>query len=335
VRSSVLKIEYLILPEYVLAEKLNLKDQYDSQVKMLNDLGLLNADINREGREDNYSIVGVDGKKYPLPSYDDIMARFRDPEKRAFLEEKFEQGFTKLLLVPFALKLSSIINSYKEELIKIKKSGDLRRSDGRRLGISMDEPVSIALGFDVVDDVSDGSDIMIRGDMEYKVKNYEGATRELRGGKSKKELLKNSRNAWEICLIEDLPDLPKTGNGLTKGGRKQIESSPNNAPKQASYFFDLLQNNKQYQGESGQTPEAAFITWLAYLHERKIVIDDSFNNGSANWLVGTFHTCGINYGANQGVPLFFWDNERNRASVHCYGPKTFGSNHSVRTTVKI
>lgn len=139
--------------------------------------------------------------------------------------------------------------------------------------------------------------------MEYGVANYEGKTKEERGGKYKNELLKeNPDNAWQISLIEDLPDLPKEGGGKTIGNRKQLEAN-----KTPIDYFKLLQTQEQYQGEAGQTPESALITWLTYLQEKQTAIDSYKNQGKANWLVGN---C-----VSGCVPGFCWNRDFHQSSL--------------------
>ena len=53
-----------------------------------------------------------------MPSYQEIRDLIR--EKKDVLEKKAEQGFTKLLIVPFGMKLDDLVEKYKELLLKHK-----------------------------------------------------------------------------------------------------------------------------------------------------------------------------------------------------------------------
>jgi hypothetical protein len=120
--------------------------------------------------------------------------------------------------------------------------------------------------------------------MEYGVTYYDGQTKEARGGKYKSELLQeNPDHAWQITLIEDNPDLPAENQSQTVKGRKQLEA--NQSPEK---YLKLLQEDPQYRNEQGQTPESALVTWLTYLQEKRIAIDDWQGQGKANWLVGNY-----------------------------------------------
>src|SRR3989339_1323250 len=67
----------------------HLRKQYDSQVELLEEAGIL-----KEG-----AILGIDGHEYPVPTLEQIASRLF--ERRETLKTKHDQGFTKLLLVHF------------------------------------------------------------------------------------------------------------------------------------------------------------------------------------------------------------------------------------------
>jgi len=277
-----------------LAERLKLKEQYLAQVKVLYQSGILeNFPIDPEqGRLiPEMGIIGIDGKEYIMPSYEDILEKLKDPEKRKLIEQKADQGFTKLQLTPFALPLSVLIDRYKQTLLRINQESGLKATDGSKLELDENNPLSV--WEDLIQ--CDNHQTDPAKQMEYGVTNYNGQTKEERGGKYKSELLENPDNAWHISLVEDLPDLPAKGQGQTIAGRKQLEA--NKSPKQ--YLKDL-QTQEQYQGEIGQTPESALLTWLTYLTEKQTVIDDPYSGGQgkANWLVGQY--------LSGFVPLFYW-----------------------------
>jgi len=103
---------------------------------------------------------------------------------------------------------------------------------------------------------------------EYHVRNYEGKTKEQRGGRYKSELLDDPKNAWQILLLEDDPDLPAQGQGKAVGGRKRLE-----ADKSPKDYLKLMQEDPQYQNEQGLAPEADLALWLTYLQEKKMAVD--------------------------------------------------------------
>lgn len=98
--------EILISP---VERKLDVKHQYESQRRILE-----SADILQRLPSGEQGIRGA----YPMPSYQEIRDLIR--EKKDVLEKKAEQGFTKLLIVPFGMKLDDLVEKYKELLLKHK-----------------------------------------------------------------------------------------------------------------------------------------------------------------------------------------------------------------------
>ncbi|KKU33021.1 MAG: hypothetical protein UX45_C0012G0062 [Candidatus Uhrbacteria bacterium GW2011_GWF2_46_218] len=82
------KEDYTEALEYA-EEFYNLCEQYTFQVSLLKEVGIL-----KEG-----AILGIDGNTYPIPTLEQIAMRLF--ERRGELSTKHDQGFTKLLLVPY------------------------------------------------------------------------------------------------------------------------------------------------------------------------------------------------------------------------------------------
>lgn len=286
-----------------LAERLSLKDQWKAQVRVLYKSGILeNLPVNPEKNRftPELGIIGIDGQEYIMPSYEDILERLKDPEKRKLIETKADQGFTKLQLVPFAMPLTVLIQCYKEVLLKTHKESGIKATDGMMLELDTDNPLSV--WEDLVQ--CDNPDTPPNKQMEYGVITYDAPTKEARGGQYKSELLQNPDNAWHITLIEDSPNLPAENQGQIIAGRKQIEAN-----KTSKDYLKLLQTQEQYQGETGQTPEEALTTWLIYLQEKHTAIDDPYSGGQgkANWLVGQY--------LSGYVPDFGWDRDFRRPNL--------------------
>jgi hypothetical protein len=88
---------------------LNLREQYESQREILQRTGILEKLSSGE-----MGIKGIDGKEYAFPTYQEMTKRMR--ENKEMLKTKIEQGFIKLLIVPFGMKLDDLIEKYKEVL---------------------------------------------------------------------------------------------------------------------------------------------------------------------------------------------------------------------------
>ncbi|HNP74750.1 MAG TPA: hypothetical protein PKL09_00085 [bacterium] len=294
-----------------LAETLRLKEQYLAQVKVLYQSGILeNFPATKEHPTPELGIVGIDGKEYPLPSYEDILDRLSNPETKELIEKKISQGFVKLQLTPFALPLSVLIQRYKDVLLKTNRESGIRATSGETLKLAEDNPLY------VWDDLvqADNPQTPKNKQLEYHIQTYYGQTKEDRGGKYKSELLQDPQNAWTISLIEDLPDLPGQNQGKTISNRKKIE-----ADKSAQEYLKLLQTQKEYQGETGQTPEEALTTYLTYLQQQQTAIDDREGQGKANFLVGNY--------LSGYAPRFCW--VRGDCRPYLYGDGYDGRNSSI------
>jgi hypothetical protein len=179
-----------------LAEKLKLREQYETQIKTLNETGVL--EILPESQE--LGIIGIDGKGYPIPTYEQVLQRIT-PEKIELLDKKFEQGFTQLLLVPFGMPLGTLMDRYKRELLKHDDEGTLLSTDGSNLDLDRQDPIYC----------ENYQNADITGELVYEPKEFSPNHQ----GKTKKELIAE-KGAWYVSLIEDLPDLPDKGQGKTR-----------------------------------------------------------------------------------------------------------------------
>ena len=272
-----------VLPQ--IEKIINLKEQYNSQVEVLTQSNILEQLSNGE-----MGIRGVDGKEYPLPTYQEVLGRFTDQEKRTLLEKKVKQGFTKILLVPFAMPLSVLIERYKEVLLKTHKETGIK---------STDDPIYVEEGLIQSDQLHNPQNTQ----MEYGVINYSLKTKKARGGKYKSELLQDPDNAWQINLVEEILDIPAQGQGKTISGRKQIE-----AGKSSKAFLKLLQTDLQYQGESSQVPEAAILEAVTALNLEHVVIHDFENQGKVNWLISNYLSGGSFVSR---IPIISWNGLKN------------------------
>ncbi len=302
----------------------DLKQQYEQQKQTLTEVSILETLSTGE-----MGIKGIDGKEYAFPSYQDITERMK--EKKEILETKINQGFKKLLIVPFAMPISVLIERYKQVLFETnKKQGGIKGTDGKKLDLNEKNPI------DVWDDLTQCDNLHTPEDkqIEYSVQNYDGKTKEARGGKYKKELLQEDpTNAWQLLLLEDMPDLPAKGKGQTINNRKQIEAgkSPEEYLKlmQTGQYQDEQgkeQTTEQYENESGLTPEANLILWIAYLREKQIAIDDYAGQGKINWLVGNY--------LSGYVPSFLWARDYRRPRLDRVYPVFRDSRSAGRPSVR-
>lgn len=302
-----------------LAERLSLKEQYLAQVKVLYQSGILEnfaVDPSQDRYAPEMGITGINGEQYIMPSYEDILIRLQNPEKRARLEKKIDQGFTQLQLVPFALPLSVLFNRLREVLLKVNKETGIKSTNGTKLELNTDAPLYVWDQL-VQGDNPDSKDKQI----EYGVTNYDGKTKAERGGKFKNELLANPDNAWELSLIEANLDIPAEGKGKTIAGRKQLEAN-----KSSKDYLKLFQTDPQYRGENGQTPEGAAYEAIAALLQRQTAINDYQGSGKINFCVGS-------YGSG-GIPLLCWRRNSRRPFVGRYDPGARDDGYGCRPAAR-
>src|SRR3989339_1355564 len=142
-------------------EHYHLREQYDFQVELLEQVGIL-----KEG-----AILGIDGNTYPIPTLEQIALRLF--VRREILKTKHDQGFTKLLLVPFGMSLDSLQEIFKQFLLKYKR-------DNPDFDLNTNEPLWTWPRYQ-------GADIGDSPDLVYEPQSFD---KEGHGGKTKMEILK-------------------------------------------------------------------------------------------------------------------------------------------------
>ena len=138
-------------------QELHLREQYDSQLRILAQAGILQLlpEMGKNPQETSrpIGIIDTHGRECPIPTYEEIRARFT-PEKIALLKEKADQGFKKLLLVPIGMPLGGrkqdengryeyhgLIGKFTDLVRKFKKADKLKATDGSNLELNDDEPL--------------------------------------------------------------------------------------------------------------------------------------------------------------------------------------------------
>jgi len=280
------------------AERLyHLKEQYDSQVSLLKEVGIL-----KEG-----AITGIDGKMYPIPTFEQIAVRLF--ERRETLETKHDQGFTKLLLVPFGMSLEALLEVLKQFLLATKKA-----NPKELFGL---------LPNCVAEDIGDSSKLV------YYPQSFDEDDHQ---GETKMEILKTNYKlptltptttltptqtsfpGWTIHLFQPSdPEnqnssgfalIPRRGEGKIYGEEKiryDIE-----AGRSAPYYLSLLQDDQNDQGsqyfeETGMTPEDWIMAFMTHLKETGKPMDNWLSDKeSISCLMGSFFPADIK------VPLAFW-----------------------------
>lgn len=282
-------------------EKEKIEEQYNEQREVMEGNGIIEKLSNGK-----MGIKGIDPentnkeKEYVFPELEDILKKMK--ERKEILETKAEQGFDQLLIVPFGMKLDDLIEKYKQVILKHHKEGKLLAT--KKDPSDPDESL----------DLNESEPIRV---LEKSYKNAEAENKivyypekfdkdsKIHKGKTKQEILKKqeeenpSTAGFEVFLVEDLPNIPREGQGQKKGkeggDRKQLE-----AGKEPKNYLEILKNDSQYKNEQGQTPETQIIYAIGYLEKHNQVIDYYGGNGSASYQLGAY------FPTSGDIPNAYW-----------------------------
>ena len=304
-KNEFLKIKEAKERKTEIEKNFELKKQYEDQVETLKKNGLIEALPSGE-----MGFIDITGTPRPIPTYEEILERVK--AKKEFLERKREQGFSQLLLVPFGMRIADIKNRIKKLILEKYEQGKLNGTNGDSLELNTTLPIRIEKDFKSAD---------LTGDLVYYPKKFDP---ENHGGKTKLDILADE-GGWDILFLEDMPDLPFKGR--EKAGRTQF--SPGMEPY--VYLYDL-QNEEQYKGEQGMTPEAELTYFMYYLQKNNKVIDDYQGSGKVNWNLGGF------FKNNGTICCSGWDREHKIIFVGSIGRHSRNvdyNKYSARTAVRV
>ncbi len=306
------------------------QEQYKSQKEILEKIGILEKLSSGE-----MGIKGIDGKEYVFPKIEKIFKMAR--ENKEVLKTKAEQGFQKLLIVPFGMKLDDLIEKYKQIILKHHKEGKLfatKKDQGepdQKLELDEKEPVWVWDKYKNAD---------VNGELIYQPKEFSKNHQ----GKTKQEILKEAHSTgsgqggWNILLLEDLPNIPREGKGETIGERPQIDTVGASIKKYIkkgesipcpSEYLKALQDESIYQNETGMTPEDQLIYAITHLEQTNQVIDDYQGNGSISYQLGAY------FPAAGFVPYAYWGRGYRQAVLAGDGPGARDDRYGVRGSVRV
>jgi hypothetical protein len=276
---------------------LQIREQYETQKQIYEKIGLL------EKREGILGMEGIDGVWYPFPSMSEVHKRFR--EQQEMLDIKTDQGFEKLLIVPFGMSLNKFRETMKKTLLD-HFEGITR--DPANMNMMIPDPQKTRL-LATKKDATDPDELLVldtadplyvwdryldadtKGTLVYFPTEFDQDA-EIHQGKTKKQLLKDTEQGFQILLIEANSNIPAKGTSEiigTKQPRKRLEA--NSTPKA---YLETLQTKPEYANEQGMTPEAWMTQFLLQLEETDQVIDDYQGNGKLNFnLGGWFPASGV------------------------------------------
>ncbi len=301
----------------------SLPTQFNTQTASLRAVGLLESIFKENtSADDNFvielqeGITGMDGKAYALPTIEEIQKHFSQ-EKYA---EKIDQGFTKLLIVPFAYPLATIRARYEEALIKHYKEGKLLDSDGNKLDLDTKRPLYFLEELNKSDETGD----LIYYPIHFDTENHGGYTKqELLTSGTADVQIKSPFSGFHVLLIK--PDLiiPRASQGVITGGRKDLEAN-----RSAEEYLKTIQTISSHFNEQGMTLEDSLILALINLHETNMVMDDFTNDkNSVNFNIANFHK------HSGDIPNSYWYRTGRRVNVSMVSPEDADYNFGTRVAV--
>jgi hypothetical protein len=250
-------------------ENINFSAQYQEQLQVLQE-----SRLTEQLPSGEYGIIGQDNKEYIIPTVDEILEKMnKDIEK---YRSKIEQGFTKLLIVPFAKKLydpedsTSLTEIYKELILDKHQKGELFSTNGQALELDTNEALWVW-----EDGYGQDDENIIYFPQQFDPENH--------GGQTKNQILQEDHLGYQILLIEENIDIPAENQGQTKANREQLEA--NLTP---SEYQEKIKTESQYQHEQGLTAEAWLTLAIAHLQKHNQVIDDWQGSGKICYNIATY-----------------------------------------------
>ena len=294
-------------------EALKIKEQWGSQVKILSKLGILETFPDSK----QLGIRGIDGKEYPVPKPEEITEMLE--ANREMVLGKMEQGFTKLVIEPFAYSFDALSEKYKRAILRHHKEGKLLAT--KEKPADPDEPLAL----DENQPLYRWEDGYSHCDTENKLVYFPQEFSKNHGGHTKKELLSSDTpSGFNVWLLEDMPNIPREGKGKEVGKRKQLEAN-----KTPAEYLKLFQTKPEYENESGLTPEADIMYTLTHLEETNQVINDYQGKGSLSYQVGGY------FPASGDVPNAYWFRVNRQAVLRGSNPASRDSYSGVRAGVRV
>ncbi|KKU32274.1 MAG: hypothetical protein UX45_C0020G0002 [Candidatus Uhrbacteria bacterium GW2011_GWF2_46_218] len=304
-------------------EHYHLREQYDSQVELLEEVGILKEGV----------ILGIDGNTYPIPTLEQIAVRLF--ERRETLETKHNQGFTKLLLVPFGMSLDSLQETLEQFLLEYKKNNP-------SFNLNMDDPLCTW-------SVYQRADI---GDSPKLVYEPQSFTEEGHGGKTKAQILEEQSEGrwtpafagvkgekglgtpgWTVHLLQPsnpneqdietpkgFAPIPREGRGTPQ--ENLVPRHPLEAGKSPNEYLSILQN--------AQGDKDWITAFMIHISETGQPLDDVWNPTNKeciSYLTGAFFRSSI------AVPCMYWCRGNRQADLDRDDPRIRDGNIGLRSSV--
>ncbi len=250
-----------------------IEKEYTFQINSLKKIGFLENEKKRFSflRKNKLSDLGftaIDEKFYKIPSQESIVTYFSSiPD----IKRKTDQGFTRLLIVPFGMPLDTLTEKTQTFFEERRKAGRIFAPNGSKVTIPRAANVIYA---------EDYFDADRKGSLVYYPQLSSGAFI----GSTKAQVLSGASDqlpfpGYHVLLIHENQVIPEAGKGVTLGGRLDLE-----AGMSAEDYLEILTTDSVYAQEHGLTPEDWLTLFATNLNQTNIMLGLS-SGWSANGMI--------------------------------------------------
>ncbi|MDB5178690.1 MAG: hypothetical protein JWN01_633 [Patescibacteria group bacterium] len=268
-----------------LAENLRLGEQYQGQISLLRETGLV---TNLPSGELGYR--GVDARSYPVPTQEQVAGAVEAANRNGELDTKLRQGFDTLLLVPFGLPLEESWKKYGAAVKERAQTDPPRTYEGEPLKPHKSKPV--------VESSEGWGGPDVRADVKYSPGFGKPS-------KTKKETLESGEltiPGWKVVLVQDFAEARPDNYTVKIGGLPGLILRDKYLFPVGLRLNDRLKKlaaDPAHAGESGMDYDTWIMLALKNLYENNRVIDSEYYSvlpGSRTGL--SFLGMAANYGHN-------------------------------------
>jgi hypothetical protein len=200
------------------------------------------------------------------PTLDKIELAFAN--NFSYFKKKIEQGFTRLLIVPFGLPIEELRRKYADRLVVHNLAGRLFAEGDSTIPLGLNEidPVYKWIGYDVQP--------MVYFPKKFDPYHHKGLT---------KDQVVAKYGFWQVYLIQNLSVLEKNKEVLAFNGRQPLKRG-----LKPIEYLQKIHTESQYEDEVGLTPEIWLMKALASLEEKNQVIDDCQGYGILSYNLAAY-----------------------------------------------
>lgn len=263
--------------------------QYTTSIATLWNVGVLDGVSAK-----SLSYLGADGKRYAVPEFKDVKRLLTRHKK--LVAQKSKQGFTRLLMTPFAMPVPRLIQVVSKTIKSQAKAGGLNDRKGNPIRIKTLKPFWIWRRFKSVLETPR----LVYFPQSHHIDDSKGLDK------------RKAMRAKKVCAIP----------GWSIGLVREPDSFNKKTPQRPAFkkglspqeYFEAMRD-KAYVGETGWTLEDFLTDFILRLVQDKAMVFDRSENNAA-WLLGMYvPSTGFRLFKDM-VPVAYWDRGKLYMSMH-------------------